>query len=741
MSVFAARRRCFRPLVLSSWVLLNVIVTVGCKTEEEEIFFCEDRSAVLPSASVPKNVCTTHPTSTELLTRHAVPHRNQLGYDPLQAGGLELLAPAGFDLSSEEQSILQTRGFVILDHLKLPQFPQGYANLYRHHLPLYVSADSILEAIHRSYDDILAEVETRYLAKDLDALLRELRQQMAKDHDGFSPSIVADSDLHLAVALSLLRGELQEPVAGASPDDIARYHQAAQQASGPASVRLWDVERTFDFSQLKPRGHYDDSANMRQYFRAVKWLGGLTLPMLHPDPQTHQLVLHRGAFEGSLLISRLFTNTALCRWRSIDMVVSAFVGAPQQMTIEQLQALLREQGITTPAELAAKSDDELRAAVLAPKYGAPAVASEILRGGNPQTGSTPQPRSFVLLNQRYTLDGQVLTEVTYDRIASGSVMRLMPSPLDVAFAALGNDQAAQLLSSELASYAYAPSLQCVRELVDGVDGGSWNANLYNTWLSALRTLSPTSSVSDPAAHGMPSVTGTEAWGRRLLSTQLASWAELKHDTLLYAAPAYAAAVACEFPAAYVEPYPEFFRAIGRWAAVGQNALAALQRNDFNNVVNYFIRVQEVAGMLAEMADFQRAGRPFSGAHMTFINELVQLQSTCGGPNHPGWYTGLYFNPARADEWKPVVADIFTQPSDALGNSVGRVLHVGTGQPRYMVVTVDGCSGAKAYVGLVSSYREVITRDYSRLDDSAWRGMIEGATPPGDVPWMQDLIGR
>jgi hypothetical protein len=34
--------------------------------------------------------------------------------------------------------------------------------------------------------------------------------------------------------------------------------------------------------------------------------------------------------------------------------------------------------------------------------------------------------------------------------------------------------------------------------------------------------------------------------------------------------------------------------------------------------------------------------------------------------------------------------------------VGRVLHVGTGEPRVMVATVDTCSGPRAYVGVVSA---------------------------------------
>jgi hypothetical protein len=40
--------------------------------------------------------------------------------------------------------------------------------------------------------------------------------------------------------------------------------------------------------------------------------------------------------------------------------------------------------------------------------------------------------------------------------------------------------------------------------------------------------------------------------------------------------------------------------------------------------------------------------------------------------------------------------VHTQPADEAGNPVGKVLHVGTGYPRYMVATIDTCNGPRAY---------------------------------------------
>ena len=55
-----------------------------------------------------------------------------------------------------------------------------------------------------------------------------------------------------------------------------------------------------------------------------------------------------------------------------------------------------------------------------------------------------------------------------------------------------------------------------------------------------------------------------AYQRKQLQTQLASWAELRHDTVLYGKQSYSMGILCEYPEGYVEPYPEFFARIARF---------------------------------------------------------------------------------------------------------------------------------------------------------------------------------
>jgi hypothetical protein len=120
------------------------------------------------------------------------------------------------------------------------------------------------------------------------------------------------------------------------------------------------------------------------------------------------------------------------------------------------------------------------------------------------------------------------------------------------------------------------------------------------------------------------------------------------------------------------------------------------------------------------------------------------QGVCGvPPMFNGWYAELIYGALPggkiSEEFDPTIADVHTQPSDAAGNDVGRILHVGTGYARLMVVTADSCDGVKAYAGLALSYHEKITDNWKRLTDPEWAELVIVPPRPADVPWASDFL--
>jgi hypothetical protein len=596
-----------------------------------------------------------------------------------------------------------------------------------------------LYAVHESFDQILKSVEMSALSAKLEHMLSGMRDALRTGAGtGISDGARADVDLYLAVAASLLQGTFTEPVAGGDASVAKALFTKATAGAGAQQVVLFGVNRDEDFSQFVPRGHYDETEELKRYFRAMMWLGRIDLRLIETKLD-HSQVFRRNQVEAAYVMRALMNDAALSDWRAIDRTIGGFVGEPDNMTLPQLDSLLADLHVASATELSKLSDATIAQAIVNGSYGAQRISSHIMVNGL-GTGTMPLSSTFLLLGQRYVIDSHVFSNVVWDRVQRGEVMRMMPNPLDVGFAALKNDQAGLLLAPELQQYRYAPDLASMRILAEAHQQEFWQANLYNEWLSMLRTLSPTQDVGNPSAVGLPRVTGTEAWGRRLLSTQLASWAELRHDTILYAKQSYTGGGSCEYPDAYVEPYPELFAKLASFATHGASLMTELQlSNDpfVSSITAYFEQLRGVAATLEGMARNQRSGAPHSAEQLAFINQLT-FQQACGIPSFDGWYAKLFFQRSAAIDFDPVIADVHTQPTDEGGNPVGKVLHVGTGMPRTMVVTVESCSGPRAYVGLVSSYHERITENYKRLTDPEWAQEV-GKTPPPDVAWLKELI--
>jgi hypothetical protein len=664
-----------------------------------------------------------------------------LPYAPKSATGFDAVQKSGFALNDAEQAVLASRGFVISERTRFPTFVDAYKTIYAADLPVYVSVDSILHAVHRSYDHMLSNLEETVLTSALGDMVAAMREGLkTAPASQIDAQTRADLDVYLAVARALLAGDDVTTIDAANQATAEGLVKLARAHAGTATITMFGTARDEDFSQFEPRGHYTRSEALGRYFMATQWLARVNLRILETQGDG-KVLFRRRQLEDAVALRSLMDARARAGWTKIDTAVTAFVGDPDEMTFAGLDALMKDLGVADLAGLATKGDQAITDAIVAGGYGAQKIASRLIVNGT--AGTLPLDRSFAVLPQRYTLDSHTFSNVVYDRVNhAGAPLRMMPSPLDAAFVALKNDQAGGMLAGELTKYQYAPELHVMRLLGEAQGSDWWTKNLYNHWLSTLRTLSPAKSVATPLASGMPSVTGTEAWGRRLLNAQLASWAELRHDTILYVKPSYTTGASCTYPDAYVDPYPEFYDALVAFAHRGSTMVDALSLDVAaqQRYANWFTSLATVAGTLGDMARDQRAGNPLTPAHLAFINRAVSVTPICGGALVEGWYADLFFDRSQAAEFDPTIADVHTQPTDEVGNPVGKVLHVGTGMARTMVVTVDGCGGAKTYVGSVSSYFEKTTENFERLRDEPWSKSLLAATP-ADVTWMSDLVVR
>ena len=636
-----------------------------------------------------------------------------------------------YSLTSEEQSLLNKNGFVVTERLKRNSFGNAFLEIYNYDLPVFVSTDAILHALHMSCDAILMQVESNVLIEKLDTLLSSLHAQLPAIAAKYSSSpamkqMVNDIDVYLTVPQNLL-GKVTAPTFS---ENTAVVNQLLSliKAEQPVSFALFSsTPRTIDFSQFTPRGHYTQPP-LSNYFQAMMWLGRTEMYLIAPisvdQPQT-DADIQRQTIDAVLVNETTEAAGKDSLLQEIDGIIQLFTGESDNITLPNICSLVQETNLSSADQLLdtltwRKFQDTL---ALKP-YAFQRINSQILTSDPMSPDQIKPAASFLLLGQRFVIDSYITGNVVYDKIIydNTKILRMLPSTLDVLFS-LGNDAAAQILKPELDQYKYSSNLSALRYLVDSYEPSFWQGTIYNGWLNSIRALNPPADRS-----ALPPFMQTAAWWQEKMNTQLSSWAQLRHDFLLYAKQSYSGGVlTCSFPESYVEPIPQFFDAIKLFA---ENAAVKFQEPLLQNslVAGYFTTMANITDTLGSISSKELSNTPLSSAEKSFLKTMLYTAEYGCTPTLDGWYTKLYYTGVTGLELQDMtIADIHTAPTDANGNTVGWVLHAGTGPLNLAVVVADLPDGTTtAVVGPVLSYYEYLATNFTRLTDQEWASMYNVA---------------
>ena len=667
---------------------------------------------------------------------------SKLGYDPLKAEWMDLI-DGKLKLNAAEKAKLAKNGFVVSERWTRPTMAEALLDVFKKDLPILVTTDMVLQALHASYDDILKGLEREVLFASVDKALSKLHAALTKV-DSADPKqherAMVYADFYIAVARSLLGGAQVKAINPAQDGAVSKMlkHIEGLQLT---TVTIFGRPRKMDFSQFKPRGHYEGDEKLERYFRCMIWLGRADFRFVDRDDPSAPWQLRKEELGAAIVLQNAAEQAAaMPHWHQANDLITLMVGPVDYLDFPALGKLVKDEKLVAAKDLWAldsKAQDALKATLLGGKYGSQQIASHWLSTNPYSDTPEPLPISFAFLGQRFVVDSYVFANVVYDRIIHNGqkVTRVLPSPLDAMFV-LGNDHALPLLADELLEFPYQGALLTLRFLVDAYDPAFWQDNVYNLWLSALRTLNkPTTSKDHPSA--MKSV----AWHDKTIRTQLASWAQLRHDTILYAKQSYTGGVACEHPDGFVEPYPEFFGALAKLADVSGQALvnAPFENKYFKNQVQkFFANWKTHMEALEAIANKELAHEQLSADDIAFLKKTIVMETMCGGPIFNGWYTSLYFRSDNFDKFRPTVADVHTNPNS--GPLPGpNVLHVATSDVNLMVFTSDTCGTPEAFVGPVFRYHEVDVKAIKRLSDSDWEKMLKDGSAPGQPKWTSSFL--
>ena len=348
----------------------------------------------------------------------------------------------GFELSPSARETLLSIGFVVVpapapdpidDWGTGRPLPTGagpadiYYRIFAKDLPVFVSADSILHAWHRSFDELLEKNERSALYPALEDLLERTLAQL----DETRPA-ERDALLYLSVARALLDRRWSAPLSVAG--DVERFVDLVD-ARQMAETSFLGVDTLLDFSQFAPRGHYTNSERLERYFQAMMWLGRVDLVLYDPHPRAPERPREEAAARA--LAAAMQRSGARPLFALLDRFYGAFVGQANAITPAALLDLCDAAGLV---------DCRGDATVLQEAYAEqppPAYSGRVL-------SYDPPPVALRFFPQRFAYDAWVTARATMPRmepsVAGGRSMAMVE---DVAFA-LGNDRALAYYDEEMA---------------------------------------------------------------------------------------------------------------------------------------------------------------------------------------------------------------------------------------------------------------------------------------------------
>jgi hypothetical protein len=706
------------------------------------------------SPSLPAEIPTALPTPGALVSAKPI-------FAPFEEPAVEVvpaihhepIAPdlsnvrVSFALSEVQQERLARDGFVVSPGAE-KEFFTVYEKARYANVPIFVTSDSLLHVYHLLFDKVLRTAEVQYFIP----LLRDLNQALLAQTDsqyqvlrgtGWEDA-ARRTVAFVGVASKLLDPHVQVPdyAADLVEDELALVEDAAGILPSPLFPGL---EYGEDYTQYIPRGHYTKSDELKAYFKSMMWYGRMTFRLKTDKPEVGRaetrsalLLVH------ALRTAEVSHRPALEAWADLYNPTVFFVGRSDDLTVLQYIEVIDAvygQGVI----LTALADDALLDTFIeaANKLPPPRILGMVIMDTDEIEETT---KGLRFMGQRFVPDAYIFRQLIYRNVGTRDHRRGLPKGLDI-LAAMGSQRAYQILDEmgETAYEKYPQQMAKVQDWVSGLSVEEWTETLYNSWLYCFHPL------LEMPGEGYPAFMQSPAWVDKQLHTVLGSWAELKHDTILYAKQVYAELGAGPMPPepvppkGYVEPVPRFYARLAALTAMTRQGLGdrglLAEQDDYS-----LQRLEELARAFQTMAEKELQGESLTEEEYAVIRfyggdlEHLTMAAADTPAGESGGQAYMEEEPQAA-----VIADVATDPDpegDGIPNpvvleeAVGRVNEIHVVVP---VVEEDGATYLQVAKGGVFSYYEFPWPAEDRLTDEKWRQMLDEGQAPPPPEWISSFF--
>jgi hypothetical protein len=628
-----------------------------------------------------------------------------------------------FKLSDAEKKLLAQNYFVV-EPADFKQFFQAYESFRYDQIPTFISTDSVAHVYHLLFDKLLRDTERNFLFKDLNSLNKALFDAATKQYDQVkgtdleAPAKRVVGFVSVARKLSNPKESFTVPAYVADAVNAELKLIAGQQ--GFALSPLMGNQYQEDYSQYIPRGHYTKTEEQQNYFKAMIWYGRMTFRLQYDDETQSALLLMQDILNG-----QADGRKASDLWFLLYEPTSFFVGSADDLTYQDYfnvaKAVWGDQVGVNPRIFAdkAKLDAFKKATDALPP---PKINSMFTLINSPLTRDQ-QTKGLRLMGQRFTIDGYVFQNLIWRQVGTQDKPRDLPKGLDW-FAALGSSEALNLLDKqgETQYQNYSSQMQKMKTQLSSLSQDTWTQNLYSAWLYNLQPFAEAKST------GYPKFMQSVSWQRKSLITGLASWTELKHDTLLYAKQVYAERGGGpeDLPYGYVEPEPTYY---ARMAALVNMTRTGLQQRNLieQSQADTLKRLEDTALTLKSISEKELNGQKISDQDKDFIaywGATIENFTLEAADADEGGRKYLDKQDAA------VVADVAT--------GLSQVLEEGTGRVNLIYVAVEVNGKVQLTKGAVYSHYEFTVPPSGRLTDDAWQKQLDAGKAPPQEDWKKSI---
>lgn len=627
------------------------------------------------------------------------------------------------DIDKEILEKLQQNNFVITKGNNLQLFHAYEENDYRQ-VPNFITTDLYLQAFHMYFSYILKSLEKQHIIPTLEMLCHSFNAACIKLAEQTEDESLKDMAEHAATFYAIPYYLLTNKTLTVPSKYETEYQEEIEHINKQEdnfSDFLSYKDAYFPYSLFKPRGHYTREPQLQAYFKAMMWLQTACFC------REQQEQLKRSIFQAAVLCTyKSIDQTPLIElYQHIYTPLTFLMGEADNLSIFDIARILEKNN-------AIHIEDALTAGQIEKVNQTLIELAKHKNNIKPQIEITCRDK-INFMPQRYLSDNEVIQKLVD---VNPNSQRAYPKGLDV-FATFGTGTAESLLIDfykEPNNWSeYSKELQQLKDKFK--TSKSTQLSVYELWMKSLLTMQQTDKNN-------PGFMQTPEWGYKNLNTALASWAELKHDAILYGEQPMAAECGGAGPpdpivVGYVEPNLPFWR---KMENILQATRLILQQNDcmtddlkgktdqLNDYVTFLIQVTEKELRGEKLTEPEYRTLEYMGSSIEYFTLSVV---------DPDLHLDDWSLVQGPDKSIAIVADIYTR--NIRGCNKNGILHIATGNANniYVVVEIEG----NLYLtrGATFSYYEFVQPLGTRLTDEEWQKMLEEKKAPAVPEWMKSIL--